>query len=102
MKYLVKRWHSGVRISEKINMRHYKNININEPKIPTNFHVGQPVSSQQFSNIPTTSQTVRSTNPFIANLVVEEKPSTSREEIIPWSGHTPPSKEKTDQMIRIG
>lgn len=73
-----------------------------EPKIATNFHVGQTVSSQLFSNVPTSSQSYRSTNPFVQNLVQEERPSTSREEVLPWSGQTPPSKEKTNQRIKIG
>lgn len=105
MKYLVKRWHSGVRMSEKINMRHYKNMGVKTEtsKNVTNFHVGQPVSSQLFSGVPAGAQPSKSTNPFVDNFLPEERPSTSRNDTLPWSGQTPPSREKTtNQRIRLG
>lgn len=104
MKYLVKRWHTGVRIAENMNSRHYKHLETKtQSKLPADFHVGQPVSSQLFSNIPTSSQTVRNTNPFVVpDTRLEGRPSTSKDEIPPWSGSTPPSKEQAAQKIRIG
>nr|CAH7720562.1 unnamed protein product [Callosobruchus chinensis] len=125
MKFLVKRWSSGVRIAGKINSRHYRHLV--QPtatgstatgaanRLAFGFQVGQPVSSQLFS--PATP--ARTTNPFVARIEqaiggVQERnispaPTTSaapaatipRNESMPWFGNSPPSKEDRG-MIRIG
>ncbi|CAH1108481.1 unnamed protein product [Psylliodes chrysocephalus] len=118
MKYLVRRWHSGVRIAEKINARHFKNASRRSVALahaqssPAHFQVGQPVSSQLFANLPTTATVAptRNLNPFIieAEKIDEERGSFTSEdrwsvregrtEGGPWSGNTPPSKEKLNRM----
>ncbi|KAJ8933981.1 hypothetical protein NQ314_013661 [Rhamnusium bicolor] len=109
------RWHSGVRIAEKVNSRHYKHLQTRtESSVPTQFHVGQPVSSQLFSNATGGHfNTIGPKNVF--NLNQEDlqdnafgfydgrlSPASSREDA-PWSGSTPPSKEgRGRNRIRIG
>ncbi|XP_063915449.1 pericentrin isoform X3 [Zophobas morio] len=68
MKYLVRRWHSGKRISEQ---RIAQNQQVQ-------FQVGQPVSSQNF-----TSNVNKSTKSAL------NQPKTD----MPWFGSSPPSKE---------
>ncbi|XP_030754420.1 A-kinase anchor protein 9-like isoform X3 [Sitophilus oryzae] len=101
MKLLVKRWHSGIRKSERINSRYYERSRQRCPSETTGptaayFHVGQPVSNNNFTYKPTT----RSNNPFAQEMVATDNSrpvspssvhSTNRD--IPWSGNTPPSKE---------
>lgn len=100
MKYLVKRWHSGVRIAEKVNSRHYKNLPAKTDFKATNFHVGQPVSSQLFSQAPFNRKV---NNPFeVIQRENDRVPVQSTTENVPWSGSTPPSRDKNDGRVRIG
>ncbi|XP_057661015.1 cytadherence high molecular weight protein 2-like isoform X1 [Diorhabda carinulata] len=112
MKYLVRRWHSGVRIAEKINARHYKPRKRTEINTqPAQFQVGQPVSNQFFLNVPTNTNTTRNLNPFViqeeakdeSNRLEEVRELNRNEELlersVPWSGTTPPSKEKRSKIF---
>ncbi|XP_076270535.1 uncharacterized protein LOC143202700 isoform X3 [Rhynchophorus ferrugineus] len=109
MKYLVQRWHSGVRKSERINARHYersKQKYLSESLASAaNFQVGQPVSNQNFSH-----RANRPNNHFNQDVITsDESRTTSPPRLIspsrdtPWSGSTPPSKENLSTAIfRIG
>lgn len=120
MKYLVRRWHSGVRIAEKINSRHYRHLSAKQPDttFPTQFQVGQPVSSQFFSNNVSGHYAVTDSRDFFhadRQLGAQENaafgsqngerasPVSSSRDHVPWSGNTPPSKESNERRrIRIG
>ncbi|XP_018561840.1 centromere-associated protein E isoform X3 [Anoplophora glabripennis] len=118
MKYLVRRWHSGVRIAEKINSRHYRHQSAKqtETAFPAQFQVGQPVSSQFFSNnvggrfgalgpknFFHTNQTDSQENAAFGGFDEERvSPSPTVRDLPPWSGSSPPSKEGSDRRIRIG
>lgn len=56
MKFLVRRWHTGMRKYEKINARHYQRSKERflqeNPGTAANFQVGQPVSNQYFPHSP--------------------------------------------------
>ncbi|CAG9862887.1 unnamed protein product [Phyllotreta striolata] len=90
MKYLVRRWNSGVRLAGNINSRHYRHAgDANElayQASSTRFQVGQPVSSQFFQNVPSAAPATRNLNPF-------RQQETDIVEEDPWSGNSPPSKE---------
>ncbi|XP_023019917.2 pericentrin-like protein isoform X8 [Leptinotarsa decemlineata] len=106
MKYLVQRWHSGIRIAEKVNSRHYRSSGTvkREPVISTRFQVGQPVSSQQFANVPAGNVI----NHFRNDGEGEFEEREENHERIPcleepdvnnsWSGKTPPSREKKSRI----
>lgn len=66
MKFLVRRWHSGKRITEQRRITQ-----------PVQFQVGEPVSSQNFT---TNVKTMKS---------ALNQPKTD----MPWYGTSPPSKE---------
>ncbi|CAH1285180.1 unnamed protein product [Diabrotica balteata] len=110
IKFLVKRWHSGVRIAERINSRHYKHTHRKNDAnvISAHFQVGQPVSNQFFLNAPSTGPTLRNPNHFVQfkedarevrERLEEDRESVRSEDFypersVPWSGTTPPSKER--------
>ncbi|KAJ8915115.1 hypothetical protein NQ315_000367, partial [Exocentrus adspersus] len=117
MRYLVRRWHSGIRIAEKVNSRHYKHLPVPKQTGATfqaQFHVGQPVSSQFFSS---NAAVTGSQNFFQVNRAdfqdednaacgfdgAQLSPAGSNRSRNPWSGNTPPSKEESEaRRIRIG
>ncbi|CAG9773309.1 unnamed protein product [Ceutorhynchus assimilis] len=92
MKFLVRRWHSGIRKYEKVNARHYQSsietfLKANLENVPK-FHVGQPLRHHP-------------TNPFSKNIILTSdprsvSPTVNQEAGIvgtSWSGFSPPSKE---------
>uniref|UniRef100_A0A6P7GD32 Pericentrin-like n=1 Tax=Diabrotica virgifera virgifera TaxID=50390 RepID=A0A6P7GD32_DIAVI len=117
IKFLVKRWHSGVRIAERINSRHYKQTRRKNDAtvVPAHFQVGQPVSNQFFLNAPPAGPTLRNPNQFVQfkedaretrERLEADRESARSEEFYPersapWSGTTPPSKERRSR-ITIG
>ncbi|XP_050311521.1 centrosomal protein of 290 kDa-like isoform X2 [Anthonomus grandis grandis] len=106
MKFLVRRWHTGMRKYERINARHFQrsrekylqeNPGGGATITTANFQVGQPVSTQNFS--PNPFRTNHS-NPFHRDALAEDSrpdsPAFSVASAIrdaPWSGHSPPCKE---------
>lgn len=118
MKYLVRRWHSGVRIAEKVNSRHYRHhkVKLPETTFPAQFQVGQPVSSQFFSNNASGHYGATGPNNFFQTDEMDAQenaafgyndgkvsPAGSTRSHLPWSGNTPPSKEGSEKRrIRIG
>ncbi|XP_072396058.1 uncharacterized protein Plp isoform X2 [Diabrotica undecimpunctata] len=114
IKFLVKRWHSGVRIAERINSRHYKQTQRKNDAnvISAHFQVGQPVSNQFFLNAPSTGPTLRNPNHFVQfkedarevrERLEEDRESVRSEDFypersVPWSGTTPPSKERRSRI----
>ncbi|XP_049819038.1 centromere-associated protein E-like isoform X3 [Aethina tumida] len=84
MKFLVRRWNSGVRAGGKINGRMAEQVHVQAV-----FQVGQPVSSQRFAN-----NTAFRLDEEAAGSVRVESPVS-----IPWSGRTPPQKDK---RVKIG
>ncbi|KAK9883167.1 hypothetical protein WA026_001366 [Henosepilachna vigintioctopunctata] len=114
MKFIVRRWHSGARMAENVNSR-YQNVSVNFQRIEvpqsslrqSNFQVGQPVSSQQFAQ----SSGVRSRhvgghgfqNSLDVGTVLGSSDSrlnvesgmSDRTRDIPWSGASPPCKERS-------
>ncbi|XP_050514022.1 golgin subfamily A member 4 isoform X2 [Diabrotica virgifera virgifera] len=117
IKFLVKRWHSGVRIAERINSRHYKQTRRKNDAtvVSAHFQVGQPVSNQFFLNAPPAGPTLRNPNQFVQfkedaretrERLEADRESARSEEFYPersapWSGTTPPSKERRSR-ITIG
>ncbi|KAL1497445.1 hypothetical protein ABEB36_008419 [Hypothenemus hampei] len=104
MKFLVRRWNTGMRKYEKINARHYQKsaelyLLENQGGAAANFQVGQPVSNQHFSP---SRERLNSENPFrqeFAAITEDPRPLSPVFNAIsnlhenPWSGQTPPSKE---------
>lgn len=84
MKFLVRRWNSGVRAGGKINGRMAEQVHVQAV-----FQVGQPVSSQRFAS----NTAFRLDEEAAASVRVESSVS------IPWSGRTPPQKDK---RVKIG
>lgn len=128
MRYLVQRWHSGVRLGATSILTHSRRLQkTTNQQRQTTFQLGQPVSSQNFSNshfqntaiyraaIANEDQDHVLNNPtYIPNQLVfnesnQPVPSTSRNlrsaldespisvstHDIPWSGLTPPSKDRS-------
>ncbi|CAH0564692.1 unnamed protein product [Brassicogethes aeneus] len=99
MRYMVRRWRSGIRATCALNSR-YSSGTGGRPETtaraslaePLDFHVGQPVSNSRFSAgtaYPGTSK--------------EAKPEPeSAKSNVSWSGNTPPQKERRAAAMRIG
>ncbi|XP_066145170.1 putative leucine-rich repeat-containing protein DDB_G0290503 isoform X5 [Euwallacea fornicatus] len=110
MKFLVRRWHTGWRKYEKINARHYQRSRglyfAENPGAAANFQVGQPVSTQNFSQKPFRVNN----NVYRPDLDLPDDPRpaspalsvTSTVRDAPWSGKTPPSKENHRNNFEIG
>ncbi|KAG5898704.1 hypothetical protein JTB14_030654 [Gonioctena quinquepunctata] len=107
MKYLVRRWHSGVRIAEKVNARHYKSRaeERTEHVAATRFQVGQPVSSQLFANLPTGGMSGASVANHFDYFRQDSAESLDNVENDggaasgnAWSGNTPPCKERKSRI----
>ncbi|XP_060522481.1 myosin-11-like isoform X2 [Cylas formicarius] len=93
MRFLVRRWHNGVRIAEKINARHSDR---SRPPAAANFQVGQPVSSQHFVG------QLKVKNNAVPGPFPETNQSSGAEEAS-WSGLTPPSRDvRTRNRLKIG
>ncbi|KAJ8981751.1 hypothetical protein NQ317_004931 [Molorchus minor] len=114
MKFLVRRWHSGVRIAEKNQLTHLQTKT--EKSVPTQFQLGEPISSQLFSscigrhysameprNVVNWNQEYSQENAYGGFIDDGRESSGSARDNSPWSGNTPPSKEgSTKSRIRIG
>lgn len=121
MHFMVQRWHTGKRLgATSVPITHSRRqLKTNVPQ-QTAFQLGQPVSSQNFSNSRTSvvlNRPLQTDDPNYNNQnnnVFNDVPSTSsrsafnddrlpdtpttqvpHHELPPWSGATPPSKDRS-------
>lgn len=125
MQYLVQRWHSGKRMGSNVTVSCKRKPTENIQ--PAVFQLGQPVSSQNFSNSFFRNNKIKTENEPHSNTVFNQKtqyqpvPSTNNrnsgsafeqnnprpsspntsQELPPWSGYTPPSKDKRESVAQI-
>lgn len=109
---MVQRWHSGKRMAAYLqanrnvnsqNNRYHQqhHLNVNNSFSATQFQVGQPVSSQNFHSPLRSDQEGQRGSPFsrspinlVGNARCSTKTPDDNEDATPWSGSTPPQKER--------
>ncbi|KAL3273136.1 hypothetical protein HHI36_014590 [Cryptolaemus montrouzieri] len=116
MKFIVRRWHSGARLAENVNSR-YRNVSVPSQRSdmselstrPGNFQVGQPVSHSQFTqSVFRHSENIHRCSDDLGNVLDNsdsrlnmEARSAEGVRDMPWSGASPPCREKSGCKPRL-